>query len=284
MDTLSANTVNTYGFCLSSAAIKTRVHFFPSAGVSTGPFSISCMLTLFGKGIDKKSVMLDGGRLGQPDGVRLEDAFPALKSDTSGIFGLAVQLSCQPSRINLLSSQAVVELVSPHFSVMYGLSSFQPSLLPDAETSSDVIQESSSLAGSSGSAPTLQRKRVSSGVAIQDSSLVSSLVVVNSTSEIVKPDVHRNAAEPRVALQLGTVAAESTLEIPLEEALFRDSAPHESGWGLVRAEAVYAAPSTHGPHSQGLRVQANDSHQSGVGYFILYRDAVSKRPVSVCAL
>jgi hypothetical protein len=207
--------------------------------------------------------------------VRLEDAFPALKGDLSGVFGLEVQLSCQPSRINLLSSQAVVEFVSPHLSVMYGLSPFQPSLLPNDSSSSEATQEETS----SVSASSLQRKRVSSGVAIQDSSLVSSLVVVNSTTDVVKPDVFRGTGASRVGLQLGTVAAESTIEIPLEEALFRDTTPHDCGWGLVRTEAVYTSP-----HSQAHISRGQNSQESRVGYFLMYRDAVSKRPVSVCAL
>ena len=108
MDSAIPSTVKTALFCLSTSSIKTRVHFFPSAGASTSHQPITCVLSLFGKGIEKRSVMLDGGRLNQPDGVRLEDAFPSLRGEASGIFGLELQLSSQQGRANLLNCRPLL--------------------------------------------------------------------------------------------------------------------------------------------------------------------------------
>ena len=119
MDRVAPSTVKTVMFCLSTSSIKTRVHFFPTAGSSTSHQPITCVLSLFGKGIEKRAVMLDGGRLNQPDGVRLEEAFPTLRSEASGIFGLEIQLSSQQGRVSLLESQAAIELVSPQSSLLY---------------------------------------------------------------------------------------------------------------------------------------------------------------------
>jgi hypothetical protein len=216
------------------------------------------MLTLFGKGVEKRTVMLDGGRLGQPDGVRVEDAFPALRGDVAGIFGIEIQLACPQARVNLLSSQSAVELVSPQFSVMYGAGPFMAMVGGDNGAPSGAQEFALP-----------PKRRASSGAGLQDSYFVSSLVVVNAGPQPVRPDVYRRTKNDSVALQVGSVAAESALEIPLDEALFRESAPHECLWGLVRAEAMYVR---------------GDSSRSDVGYYVMYRDSVTKRPVSVCSL
>jgi len=126
MQRVVTNSVRSLVFCLSTASIKTRIHFFPSAGAAGGHLPISCLLTLFGKGVEKRSVLLDGGRLNQPDGLRLEDAFPALRGDVSGVFGLEIQLSCSQGRVNLLHSQTAIEFVSSTSSMVYGGAPFSP--------------------------------------------------------------------------------------------------------------------------------------------------------------
>jgi len=259
MEKLSTNTVRAIAFCLSTNSIRTRIHFFPSAGITTGPYSIQCNLSLFVKGSERKTVMLDGGRLGQPDGVRLEDAFPHIRTEQSGIFGLEIRLSCHQARVNLLSSQCAIELVGPQYNVMYGVSPFTPVAVeqetPGFEGGSDIVIPA--------------RKRPWSSLGLQDAVVSSSLVLVNGTNEAIKPDVYRLEGERTVTLQVGTVSPESALEVPLEESLFRESTPNECAWGLVRAEGVYVGSNSIAP---------------GVGYYVMYRDIVSKKPLSVCAL
>jgi hypothetical protein len=257
MDTVSSNTVRALAFCFSTAAIKSRVHFFPSAGVTSGPYSISCMLTLFGKGVERRSVMLDGGRLGQPDGVRLEDAFPSLRGEASGLFGLEIQLSCSQGRVNLRASQAAVELVSPQFSALYSVAAFRHA---DEEPQAVENEEEQSLTHGPSSAM---------GIAVQESDVTSSLVMINAGAEVVKPELFRKALGREVPIHVGTLAPESSIEVPLDEALFKESSPHECIFGLLRAESL----------SLGARARRSDTE-----YYLVYRNPETKRPISVVAL
>ncbi len=246
-------------FCISTSTIKTRVHFYPSAGSSGGHHAISCLFTLFGKGIEKRSVLLDGGRLNQPDGVRLEDAFPTLRGEASGVFGLEIELSCQQSRLPLQSSLAAVELVSPQSTVMYMSVPFLPS--GEQGAIEEKAEHETRLSH--------PRRQSFMGVGLQDSYFSTSLVMVNSSDDTVRPSVFHRSGENASALQVGTLAPHSAVEIPLEEALFKESSPHECLWGLSRAEKI--------------SVDAN-SITPETAYYLMYRDTASKRPISVCAL
>ena len=260
MEKVVTNTVRTLAFCISSANTKSRVHFFPAAGISSGPYPIFCKLTLFGKGVERKSVMLDGGRLGQPDGLRLEDAFPTLRSEQSGMFGLEIELSCpQQSRINLLPSQCFIDLVGPQYSIQYSAAPFIPTKAEASEVSgysmaSEVVSS--------------VRRRPRIGIGMHDAYLVTSLVSVNSEKNPLRPELWKVANSKVSSLQVGTVAAESALEVPLDDFLFRESQPQEASWGLMRTEGVF------------LSEIPNDN----IAFYMLYRDSQGRKPVSVCAI
>ncbi len=260
MDRAAPAAVKTVMFCLSTSSIKTRVHFFPTAGSTTSHQPITCVLSLFGKGIEKRAVMLDGGRLNQPDGVRLEDAFPTLRNEASGIFGLEVQLSSQQGRVNLLQSQAAIELVSPQASILYSSSPFVADVpeVAAAGPSADIMQRLVDA-----------RRRSFVGIGMQDSLVTTSLVMVNSTKETVRPSIFHGVGEEAQSLPVGNISPESAMEIPLEESLFKKTSPHECLWGLSRAEKISVGPDSLTPHT---------------AFYVMYRDPVSKRPVSVCAL
>lgn len=256
MDQIAAHSFSSVMFCVSTASMKTRVHFFPSAGTSTSHHGITCVLSLFGKGIERRSVVLDGGRLNQPDGVRLEDAFPSLRSEASGIFGLEMRLSCSQGRLSLLGSQAAIEFVSPQGALLYRAAPFVQ------------VREDGTIDGSV-SAPAECLASPSVAIGIQDSSLATSLVMINATDDLVRPTVSHGVGETAVPLQVGTVAPHSAMEIPLEESLFKGATPKECLWGLSRVEKISLAPGARGVDT---------------GYYLMYRDPVSKRPLSVCAL
>jgi|688.fasta_scaffold174979_2 hypothetical protein len=299
MEKVSAHTVSATTFCLHSSAIRSRIHFFPSAGMTTGPYSITCTFTLFGKGVERKSVAVDGGRLGQPDGIRLEDAFPALRGDISGVFGLQLELSCQQQRVNMLPSQASVELVSPQFSVLFGFPKFTPVDSPSDEAVDTESEKDSEV-------PPCKQ-----GVGILDSFTTTSLIVINPSKAVVKPNIFKVNNGERSPLHVGTVAAESAVEIPLEESLLRDSQPFECSWGLMRSVPFYidvptysevqpahltAAGVVSGGVIGGGGISGAASHASSPSgssggtnypaphYYLLYRDPATKRPVSASAL
>ena len=258
MERTVSNSVKSVMFCISTPSIKTRVHFFPTAGGSTSHHAVTCVLTLFGKGIEKKSVMLDGGRLNQPDGVRLEDAFPTLRGEASGIFGLEVNLSCPQGRVSLLTSQAAIEFVSQNSSLLYVSAPFTPE-----------SDDQTTVQGELNARLVAARRKSFVGIGVQDSFLSTSLVMINATDETIRPSLFHGVGEESPSLPVGNLSPQSAVEIPLEESLFKNAVPHECLWGLSRAEAISIAPDALTPQT---------------AYYLMYRDPVSKRPLSVCAL
>jgi hypothetical protein len=113
------------------------------------------------------------------------------------------------------------------------------------------------------------RRRSFVGVGVHDAFLTTSLVMVNSTTETVRPAIFHGVGEEANSLPVGNISPESAMEIPLEESLFKKTTPHECLWGLSRAEKISVGPDSLTPHT---------------AFYVMYRDPVSKRPVSVCAL
>ena len=254
MDRIIANSVSTRAFCVMTSAIRSRVHFFPTAGTTAGHYPVSCHLTLFGKGIERRSVLLEGGRLNQPDGIRLEDAFPSLANEGSGMYGIEVALECPQGRLDLRNSRAVIEMVPPEFSLSYGAAALKANAENSEEDPNSEVSPSSESV---------------SGIAVEDESVVPSLVIVNSTSELIRPDLRHLLRGAESPLHIGTVAPESAVEFALDESLCKGAQSHETLWGRAVVEKFWGAI----PNGDGK-----------VECYILSRDRVSKRPVSVCAL
>jgi len=250
---------------MTTNSIRSRVHFFGSAGTTAGHYPVGCELTVFGKGIEKRSVRLDGGRLNQPDGIRLEDAFPSLATETSGVCGLEVRLDCPQGRINLLNSRVVVEMVSPQFSLSYMA----------AACRADRVEVE-------GSVPTFDSEGpqpVPVAIAIHDRICSPSLIIVNGGSDLQRPDMRHVQRDGAAPLHLGTVAAESVVEFPLDEALCKQGLVHEVLWGDAVIEKLWAAS-----HADSGSADAGTRVDGAATCYMLYRDPVHKRPISVCAV
>ncbi len=215
-----------------------------------------CVLKLFGKGIETRAVVLDGVRIGQPDGVRLEDAFPAVRNEASGIMGLEVTLECQQARINLASSHAVLELVSQQATISYGSAPFR-----SPQEGGEYASVTDRLIAA--------RRRGRLGVGLQDASVMTSLVVINTSEEQLRPDIMHSVGLESVPLPVGTVAPHSVVEIPLDDSLFKGCESHSCLWGEVRAAKI----------ALGEGAMTGES-----AYYLLYRHPATKQPISVCAL
>jgi hypothetical protein len=102
-------------FAISGDVIQTSVHFFPSCGDVTAPYPARCKLHLFGAGNSKQSgarysVLVDGARLSQPEGVELSNAFPFLNDGQIRLLGLEIEVSTMQPRLDLTCSRCVIEL------------------------------------------------------------------------------------------------------------------------------------------------------------------------------
>jgi hypothetical protein len=251
-----ANSVVTGAFFMTTNSVRSRVHFFPSSGATAGHYPVACELTIFGKGIESRSVRLDGGRLNQPDGIRLEDAFPSLLSETSGLCGLQVVLETSQGRLNLVNSRVVIEMVSPQFSLSFSAAPCRPRVVADDEASTDAKEF-------------VPEQEMLLGLAVNDQFLSPSLVAVNAGDELLRPELRHVLRDSEVPLHVGTIAGRSVVEFPLDETLCKQGVPHEALWGSTVVEKFWG-------EMQGKLAD--------VSWYLLNRHPVTKRPLSVCAL
>lgn len=250
-ETLGMHVVSWLAFVSTSALTRTVVHFFPfSSGVSA-PYGSECRFTVFGGGLATRSVLLDGARLGQPDGVRVEDVFPEVSSvGDARLVGLQVDLECAQQRVDLSASGCVVEITRTDG----GAVRFRPSLLHTA----------------GGAAPATAPL-----VACRDRFQTTSLVVINRTTEPFVPTMRCRpiAARPwdgavdLLEFSAAAVAPDSVEEIHLEDSVWGDATRQECSWGESTTRAVDVPV-----------------YPPGVALYACYREPEHRRPVSVSAL
>lgn len=233
--------MNWLTFCLTNTLTRSVVHFFPAsnAGVSA-PYPAECRLTLFGNGIEPKSVVLEGARFSQPDGIRLDEAFPSLREGNSSFFGLEIEISTIQPRIDITGSACIIEFIGSGQSCR-----FRPALR------SAYI----------GGRPLL---------GLKDGFNSTSFVVVNGSNEVYKPqfNLSENGELYPLPQVIEPVAARNVLEIELAPSVLDNLKPNECSWGLLRARGIWAGP----------------NEVPDVTSYVLYRDAATKRPVSIRAI
>ncbi|MBN8549300.1 MAG: hypothetical protein J0M12_08305 [Deltaproteobacteria bacterium] len=247
-------TVRWLSFCISNAVTRSVVHFFPASVNVAGPYAAQCKLSLFGKDIERKSVVLEGARFGQPDGFRLDDVFPQLQEGTSGFFGLEFELSTTQPRTDLSASTCVIELSSRGQSCRF----WPRRYIQDTEPSprSALIPRTAA---------------TRSPLALKDPFSASSLVIVNGTAEAFSPKFlqRRPSAESEPSLlSLDSLAPATVVEFDVSELATVGQEPVECSWGLVRAAGLWLS----------------EPLPEGAVAYMMYRDVVTRRPVSVAAL
>lgn len=244
-------TVSWLTFISTSALTRTVVHFFPfSSGVSA-PYGTECRFTVFGGGLTTRSVMLDGARLGQPDGVRVDDVFAEVGGAADGrLCGLQIDLECSQQRVDLSASGCVVEIARSEG----GAVRFRPAPIGSGEERQ---------------APTAPL------IACRDRFQTTTLVVINRSGEPFAPivQVRPGAARPwdggveLSRVNTPVVAHDSVEEIPLDEAFWGDGTRQECSWGESITRAVDLA-----------------EPPPGIALYACYREPDHRRPVSVSAL
>lgn len=240
-------------FGISSAITKTALHFFPLAASTGAPYPVMVNLSVFSKDFPKKTLVIEGGRLGQPDGFRIEEAIPSLAEALPGFVGLHVELTSPQPRLDLSASCCIVEVVSTAQSVK-----FTPTVADASLTSRTA----------SAQGPT----SLTSLPMINDAYGSSSLLVVNSSEETIRPTLSSPVVsgsevnmESLVSLD---IPSNSVGEISVPEHFIQDQQPQECSWGLLRSRvAVFEKLS-----------------RPDVCYYVLYRENVTKRIVSAVAI
>ncbi len=270
------------GFGISNALTHTMIHFFPSEGGVTAPYQANCVLRIFGQGINEKRVVLEGARLSHPDGVRIEDVFSELRSEQVGLYGIEVELVSVQSRVDLSPSSVIFELVSKGHSAKYW-----PAMVSDegGRNRSEIdriareikrskssqqqltLGENAEAASAGASEQKPEKPKVLSAPLVNDAINTSSLILVNGTKEPFKPYVTLSD-ETLAGLEQG-IAALSVNEKLFDEKAFERVTPWECSWGLLRTRVVHYSYSR---------------EDSPNALYLVMRDALTRRPVSVSAL
>lgn len=278
--------VSWLSFCVSNAVTRTSVHFFPCADNVTAPYPANCTMTLFGSGVVARTITLEGGRLSNPDGLRLDDAFPELKSELNGIFGLAIELTTPQPRLDLRSSSCVIEFMA------HGLPArFWPCTLARSEGASPFASARERAAASAVGAPAHSLLRSKTAIALKDPVLSASLVVVNGSPATARVLCEPSASSVTAHVQrqfLVEVPAQGVQEVVLQDSFYEGCAAQECSWGNLKARALTlcleiqagAVESTDGQPEPA----SSTALSTAVASYIVYRDAASRRIASVLAL
>lgn len=100
------------GVCTFMDATRSGIHLGPAACRINAPYPATARVTIFSPFMKPIYVTLDGFRLGEADGLWLDDAFPKLKEYTSFWFGLKVELSANQPHLDLSNSTCCLEFFS----------------------------------------------------------------------------------------------------------------------------------------------------------------------------
>jgi len=211
------NTVRWLAVAPTSPVSRTLVHFFPFSTAVTAPYPCQCRLTVFGAGLETREVLLDGARLGQPDGVRLEDAFPELQhagGDTA-LPGLEITLETTQQRADIRGSSCIVEILS---SAGGRITRYRPVPL---ERCTD--------------------RRIGIPV-VRDALQSTVLFLTNASPEAYAPVLRRVGTDGELApgdIPAHTLPPGRTVEIGMPEGLLSAAGAMECSWGLLRSVALY---------------------------------------------
>ncbi len=233
--------------CFESGS-RVSLHFFPAAVGVSAPYPCGCCISLRGNGIQERPAMIEGARLGHPDGLFLDDVFPSLKTDAPQFAEVCLEIESQQvgQRVDLSASQCIIEIASRARVVRY-----RPRVLSGADNNKGVL-------------------------ALRDAFRNPSLVVVNGTAGIFRPEIRATiygqrevTGEPCIrTLDLERLPPNSVKEISLNEDIFVVSPAVEAGWGVTRGV--------------GLEVSAPTGED--VSYFFMERDLMTRAPLSMVAL
>lgn len=200
------------GFSLGEALSRTVVHFFPTNFGSALPYPAEVKLSIFAADIERRSVVLDGARIGQPDGIRVEDAFPVLSEGAIPHYAVELSIGTNQPRVDLGPSQCLMEFNSQGLSCRYW-----PQLKErDSDGQPKVVP------------------------LVKDSFMSPSLIAINSTEvsqdcELFLQGLKGDASDRLPELKL---AGREVREVVLISDLFNASPAQETSWGIARTRSL----------------------------------------------
>lgn len=277
------------GPIIGSALSRSFLHFFPSSGNVTAPYNTVCRLTLFGAGIEQKIVNLEGARLSQPDGVKLDEVFPALREGIKGFAGLEVELSGGHARVDLAGSSCVFEYLTGNQSVrfwprQYVLSSLAATAGGAGRRGSGAPSKVAEVSAQEREASVVRRFPL-----LKDSFTTSSVVILNPSDCAATISLRDGVRGGVVATE--RIEARAVLEVPIPEKVFAEfGSVREMNWGLLRTavgageikvEDKVPLPTPQEPKPLAAEVRTPHAVSEEVGWYLLFRDPVTRRPTAI---
>ncbi len=274
------------------------MHFFPASDAATAPYPATCKLTLFGRDFPSKSVTLEGGRLGYPDGVRIEDAFPMLNSLGGGSYGLEIEISTTQPRLDLVGSSCSVDFhsqgMSAHFRPvvvdegemvrLMNIRGESTSFHWDSRMPANADEPKKSGGENLGRPPQLHTSaRV--GLAMQDRFHSTSLVVVNHTMRGIRSRIQAvsyNQSRDPVFIT-ADIESQSVGEVVIPESFYVGSFEQECGWGSFKCSPVEISFQPEN-QDEGTGASGGLGLFREVASFVVHRDIKSRRVASVVGL
>lgn len=242
-------TVKWSAFLNPDRKIGTLVHFLPGTPGAATPYPVEVGLTVFGRNLPQKTISLDGARLFHPDGVRVEDIFSFSESDPDSLIALQIEIFSKQQKSDVSASQCIIEFPSIDRPVLFSPSKAIINLDPQKGQEIPGIESSES--------------RI---LAMKDSNLTPSLLMINGDKFDLRPEVHYDDAQEtkRALMPLGQISPLSVLERKLDGTIFGEPVAREASWGNVRT-----------------RVLAAKASPAGSAMYLVYRDVKTSKLTSV---
>jgi hypothetical protein len=240
------------GFLNPDRKSGTYVHFLPATPGAATPYPVEVSVSVFGRGLPRKRISLEGARLFHPDGIKVEDIFALQEVDSENAVGFQLEIFAAQQRSDVSASQCLVQFGSEAGPVMF---SPVKKLIKSDPQSGAILPDN-----------TEQFAPIN---ALKDAVLAPSLFIVNTTINEYRPEVfYKDLPQVDSSLvPLGQVMNSSVLERRLDGTIFGEPAARELSWGNVR--------------SRMLSLRKTDN---GVACFLVYRDVKTSRISSVHAL
>jgi hypothetical protein len=248
------------GFGISGPLTRTQLHFMPLARGIGAPYPVNFSLTTGGGHLPSRTLNIEGARLGQADGFRLEEAHPALAQQGPGLYYAKLVLSPAAHKLDLKPSAFHIDLQYQQSRVKY-----EPKLCNLAHPNAKKSNHSSS-----------EVAAICEGIALRDPNLYPMLTLINTAAYAIEVKVFSYSSMEFVSSLV--LAPDSVREFELTELNLNNNHKLESASGALEAEAFqiyfeYPA-SIHLEQRMGAAVAA----------FLVYRDRNTRRISSVLKL
>lgn len=230
----------------------TLVHFFPATPGSATPYPVDLSVSIFGRGVPKRTISLEGARLFNADGVRVEDIFSLADADEEASLALQIEVQSVQAKTDISASQCLVEFPSADGGIIFA--PYRSVLSDNPQTPSDVVESQ-------------PMERVI--LAMKDSQLCPSVMVVNCRQSDLRPEIYYRDLKdsPKALMPLGQLAPMTALERKLDGTVFGEPQPREMSWGNLRS-----------------RILSAESGHQDMAMYLIYREVKTSKMVSVHAL